>query len=157
LKTFAVLCIACALGLAACSPARASVVVEWTTANEVNTAGFNVYRADAPDGPFTQVNSSLIPASADPLTGGQYRFEDTSVQAGRTYYYQLEDVEYSGATSHHGPIRSTAPGLSPAITVGLAALAVLVLAGAARFARAGRLPAELSKASDYSQKQTARP
>lgn len=145
-----------ALTLAACGPAPASVVVEWTTANEVNTAGFNLYRSESPDGPYTRVNPSLIPAASDPLTGGEYRYEDTAVQPGRRYYYQLEDVEYSGATTRHGPIPSTASGLSPAAALGLAALAGLVVLGAAAW-RARRAPLALRNASHDPKNQTAGP
>jgi hypothetical protein len=156
-RKFVLLCLGLAWSLAACGPAQASVVIEWATANEVNTAGFNLYRGDSPAGPFTLVNSSLIPASSDPLTGGQYRYEDTSVQAGRTYYYQLEDVEYSGATTRHGPIRAAAPGLSPALAIGLAlGLAALAVLGAAAW-RSGRFPFAVRRASNESNEQTAHP
>jgi hypothetical protein len=93
--------------LIACAPAR--IVVQWTTATEINTAGFNVYRAERAEGPYTKINAQLIPAS-DALTGGKYQYEDTTVVAGRTYYYLLEDVEYGGATARHGPIVITASG-----------------------------------------------
>ena len=84
--------------------AAATVVVEWSTASELNTAGFNLYRSDTPDGPFIRVNEELIPASPDPLIGGFYSFTDADVVAGHTYYYQLEDVETNGTTTRHGPI-----------------------------------------------------
>jgi hypothetical protein len=145
MKPVWVLTVWVALGLAACTPSEASVVVEWTTANEVNTAGFNLYRSEHPDGPYSRVNPSLIPASTDPLAGSEYEFEDTSVQAGRTYYYQLEDVEYSGATNRHGPIVVTAPGLSPWMVMALGALAVvaagLVTAARRRLGRSRSVPA----------------
>lgn len=104
----------------------ATVIVEWTTASELNTAGFNLYRRASPDGPFSRLNEHLIPASPDPLLGGSYAFTDTNVVAGRTYYYQLEDVETSGATTRHGPIAAKAEG-SGQITL----LALALLAGAA--------------------------
>ncbi len=106
--------------------APAVVIVEWTTASELNTAGFNLYRSEAPEGPFTQVNEHLIPGSSDPLTGGSYVFTDTDVVAGRTYYYQLEDVEFSGATNRHGPLEVKAEGGQKPV-----ALAAFALAGAA--------------------------
>lgn len=90
------------------SSQEATVLVEWTTASELDTAGFNVYRSDSPDGPFLQANDRLIPASPDPLTGGSYVFTDTAVVAGRTYYYQLEDVETDGTTTRHGFTEVTA-------------------------------------------------
>jgi hypothetical protein len=103
----------------------ATVIVEWTTASELNTAGFNLYRRDSPDGPFTRLNEHLIPASPDPLLGGSYAFTDTNVVAGRTYYYQLEDVETSGATTRHGPIEVKAEGSGQ-----MALLALVLLVGA---------------------------
>ncbi len=106
----------------------ATVTVEWSTASELNTAGFNLYRGDAQDGPFTRINTELIPASPDPLIGGSYVFTDTSVVAGRTYYYQLEDVETSGATNVQGVVEVKADGgLDPALLVALAAVVVIVI------------------------------
>lgn len=115
--------------LIACAPAR--VVIQWTTATEINTAGFNVYRAERAEGPYTKINAQLIPAS-DALTGGKYQYEDTTVVAGKTYYYQLEDVEYGGATARHGPIVITASGgwgwSEWALSIGVGAFVLAVLA-----------------------------
>lgn len=83
---------------------RAIVVVEWSTASELNTVGFNLFRAESPQGELTQVNTELIPASTDPLTGGNYKYEDNTAEPGRTYYYTLEDVDNQGRTSRFGPI-----------------------------------------------------
>jgi len=90
--------------------AAATVVVEWSTASELDTAGFNLYRSERPEDPFVRVNDELIPASPDPLLGGSYSFTDTDVVAGHTYYYQLEDVETSSTTTRHGPIEVRAEG-----------------------------------------------
>jgi hypothetical protein len=108
--------------------ADAVVIVEWTTASELDTAGFNLYRSDNPEGPFIRVNERLIPASMDPLIGGSYVYTDTNVVAGRTYYYQLEDVEVTGKATRHGPIAVKAEGgrttemLLAGVLLGLAAL-----------------------------------
>ena len=48
-----------------------AVTVEWSTASELNTAGFNVLRSDTPAGPFARLNREIIPASPDPLVGGE--------------------------------------------------------------------------------------
>ncbi|MFN8596887.1 MAG: hypothetical protein U0559_11985 [Anaerolineae bacterium] len=108
--------------------ASAAVTVEWSTASELNTAGFNLYRADRPDGPFTQINSDLIPASPDPLVGGSYAFTDTHVIGGQTYYYKLEDVETSGAKTDQGTVQVVAEGgPSPALIIVAGAVACLLV------------------------------
>ena len=83
---------------------KAKVIVQWTTASELNTIGFNLLRGETPTGPFEQVNLMLIPASSDSLTGSSYSYEDHSVQAGVTYFYLLEEIESAGNTNQHGPI-----------------------------------------------------
>ncbi|MGE5141568.1 MAG: hypothetical protein ACM3JD_19035 [Rudaea sp.] len=115
-------------------------VLTWSTATEVNTAGFNLYRGDSSDGPFVKVNVEMIPASQNALTGGRYQFGDTDVVPGQTYYYQLEDVEYSGQTTRHGPIEIKALSSNwlcdnPAAAVGIVLGGVAVLGGGVIYAR----------------------
>ena len=83
---------------------QAEVIVEWTTASELNTVGFNLLRGDTPAGPFERVNVNLIPSSSDTLTGSSYSFEDAGVTAGKTYFYMLEEIENTGGSNQHGPI-----------------------------------------------------
>ncbi len=89
---------------------QAVVVVEWSTASELDTAGFNVFRSETEAGPYTRVNRDIIPSAGDSLTGSDYRFEDRNVRAGVTYYYELEDVNASGLGTRHGPIVVQARG-----------------------------------------------
>ena len=85
-----------------------SIVIEWSTASELDTVGFNIFRSDDPDGDAQKVNDQLIPASADAYTGSDYTFTDQSVSSGKTYYYWLEDVSGSGAVNRNGPIEAAA-------------------------------------------------
>jgi hypothetical protein len=105
--------------LVSCANRPAQVVIEWSTETEVNTIGFNLYRAESPEGPFTRVNDQLIPSSPDPLVGGHYVYTDTQVAAGRTYYYELEDVEANGISTRHGPIAVTVQPALPTWVWGL--------------------------------------
>jgi hypothetical protein len=75
---------------------RPQLIIEWSTESQVDTAGFFLYRGESPEGPWTQVNAALIPATDDVLTGGRYRYTDTAVLPAHTYYYQLEDIELGG-------------------------------------------------------------
>lgn len=80
------------------------VVVEWQTATEIDTIGFNLYRAEKPDGPFEKLNTAIIPATNDPLKGGSYRYVDATIVPAQIYYYQLEDVDVQGMATKHEPI-----------------------------------------------------
>ena len=105
-----------------------TITIEWTTASELNTAGFNLYRSDAKAGDYTRLNTDVIPGSTDPLTGGSYVYTDTNVIAGRTYYYQLEDVETSGDVTRHEPyqvVASTNPGTKVYVAIGLIGAALI--------------------------------
>jgi hypothetical protein len=111
--------------LAGCA---APVRVTWKTETEINTAGFNLYRATSPEGPFTEkVNEQLIPPSADPLIGKEYSYVDTAAQAGVTYFYQLQEVERNGNVNSFGPITVRTGGLEWPQVALLAGLAVAVL------------------------------
>lgn len=92
--------------LAGCAPS--SNVISWETASEVNTAGFNVYRGPAAEGPWTQINEALIPPAADPVRGGRYQYRDPSAPAGESYYL-LEEIELDGASRRYPPTRLEAP------------------------------------------------
>lgn len=86
------------------------IVIRWSTETEVNTAGFNVYRALSEDGPWEKINQRLIPGSPDPLRGGSYVFTDTNVIAGVAYWYELEEVELGGRATRLERTTATAKG-----------------------------------------------
>jgi len=81
------------------------VTLTWETGTEMDNAGFNLYRAMLQDGPYTQINGALIAAQGDPLSGASYSFVDTPDYG--TFYYKLEDVDYNGASTLHGPVKVT--------------------------------------------------
>lgn len=72
-------------------------VIRWTTESEVDTAGFHVYRATSEEGPYERVTEQLIRGEGDPFSGSDYRFEDSTVEPGQSYFYRLEELETSGA------------------------------------------------------------
>lgn len=80
-----------------------SVTIEWETESEFETAGFNLYRSDTPTGEYQQVNQQLIPSQGDASSGAVYAYRDEGVNAGKSYYYRLEDVEYSNQRTMHPP------------------------------------------------------
>lgn len=122
-----------AVRLSSMSAARGNngAMLIWKTGSEVNTAGFNLYRAESKDGPYTRINAQLI-AATNTVTGNSYAYEDTTALPGKTYFYQLEDVELNGTSARHDPIALNAPaadvmkgGLPLALGLGLGAFALI--------------------------------
>lgn len=85
------------------------IVIEWQTETEVNAAGFHLYRAEDPAGPFTRLNEQLIPARGSAISGATYEYVDEDVTPGVSYYYRLEDVELDSRTTQHDIVTFTAP------------------------------------------------
>ncbi len=86
------------------------VAVKWTTDSEIENAGFNIYRSENLNGPYSKINNTLIPGLGNSVMGEDYEYVDTNVIDGVTYYYKLEDVEYNGGATPHGPVESH-PGI----------------------------------------------
>jgi hypothetical protein len=92
------------------SPAGAAIALGWVTATELDNQGFNVYRAEAFDGPRAKLNAALIPSQmpGSPV-GATYQFRDESASPGVTYFYWLEDVDLYGEAMSHGPVSTQLP------------------------------------------------
>lgn len=106
------------------------VALSWASGSEVNTAGFNIYRSENKDGAYTRINAQLIPA-ANTVSGNRYQYLDTTAVPGKTYYYQLEDIELNGKSTRHPPIAVNAPqasGFASGLPIALGAL-IVVCAG----------------------------
>lgn len=80
------------------------IVIEWQTATEIDTVGFNLYRAEQPDGPYIRINEAIILSSGGSLRGDSYRYVDANVVPNRIYTYQLEDIDTQGKATKHEPI-----------------------------------------------------
>ena len=75
-------------------------MLDWKTANDNDTLGFNVYRASSKTGPWKQINSGLI---ENPQPGANaehdYTFTDSKAVRGRTYWYRLDEVSLNGTVT----------------------------------------------------------
>src|SRR6185295_17406587 len=86
------------------------VLLQWKTGYEVDNLGFNVYREI--NGVRTKVNASLIAGSG--LQSGQgglvtsersyARWDVAAAASDPTAVYWLEDVEFNGRSTLHGPV-----------------------------------------------------
>ncbi len=87
--------------------------VEWQTGSEVGTVGFNLLRLDRATDRFVQVNDRLLPALIGSPKGGVYRLPDPIVVSGKTYTYELEEVEATGSIRRYGPFTVVAGAAHP--------------------------------------------
>ncbi|MCX8042876.1 MAG: hypothetical protein N3B18_01975 [Desulfobacterota bacterium] len=99
-------------------PANDHVDLVWITEGEMNNAGFNLYRSSAVEGMYTKINPALIPATGSLLEGAGYRFRDSSVSPGKTYYYILESIDTTGELATYGPVSAHVPDLMTRIKRG---------------------------------------
>ncbi len=96
------------------TPGNAKVTLNWITESEVENLGFNIYRSlysDPPAGEqFTIINDQLIPGYGNTSSKHEYQYVDRNVINGIEYWYQLEDVSYTGETSKHNKVSTTPMG-----------------------------------------------
>lgn len=95
------------------------IVIEWSTATEMDNAGFNLYRSEGIDDAMTLISENLIPSQGSELEGATYSCVDENVVPEVTYYYWLENVHLNGRAEMFGPVSTVMndPGTSEDIPV----------------------------------------
>jgi hypothetical protein len=88
-------------------PDSDTVMIKWTTGDETDNLGFNIYRSGAKNGAYSKINDTLIASKAGAGLGASYELVDDGVHNRTTYFYKLEDVDIYGVKTMHGPVRST--------------------------------------------------
>ncbi len=77
-----------------------SVTLTWTASTSV-VNGYNVYRGTTSGGPYTRINSGLVPGLS---------YKDQDVPGGKTYYYVTRAVDAKGLESpNSSEIKVTVP------------------------------------------------
>jgi len=104
-----------------------SVTIQWNTETELDTAGFNLYRSELNEDDYILVNDMLINSEGSAVSGASYTYVDNSVEAGRTFYYLLEEIQIDGAANRYedDKFSYTVPGMTNWSVV-LAAIAIVV-------------------------------
>ena len=67
-----------------------SVELSWKVSTSLDVIGYNIFRSTTSGGPFTQINPAVIAGTT---------YQDTSVAAGKTYYYVTTAVNGGGKQS----------------------------------------------------------
>ena len=92
----------------ATSQADGSILVNWETATETNSAAFRVYRAESHSGPWDSNSMVNQQAAAGGVTGASYHFVDSGVTPGTTYYYLLKEVETNNSVNTYDTLIASA-------------------------------------------------
>ncbi|HBW46607.1 TPA: hypothetical protein DEF17_01580, partial [bacterium] len=87
------------LGLSA-TAGNASCTLTWNANSEIDSAGYNVFRALSQSGPFAKINGSTVALTS---------YADTSLNNDSTYYYLIKAVDTAGAESDSSSIVSATP------------------------------------------------
>lgn len=90
-----------------------NVVITWATLSEIDTAGFNLWRAQEESGEYTRINPAAIGAEGGPAMSAEYSYLDDTASPANRYYYQLEELDGSGASTFYGPISLVMPSNMP--------------------------------------------
>lgn len=89
------------------TPYNQAIRITWSTEAEMDNAGFNIYRAETEGGEYLKINADLIPSEGSPAQGASYELIDEDVENRQKYYYKLEDIDFDGVATMHGPVQAT--------------------------------------------------
>ena len=87
--------------------ADSGLMLKWRTESEVNNIGFNLYRSESQDGPFLKIG--WMDGAVNSAVPRDYHFIDKTAQAGRTYFYYIEDVDVEGVREKSQMIKIAFP------------------------------------------------
>jgi hypothetical protein len=87
------------------------VKLRWVTESEINNAGFELYRSPDDQDSYNLLNSYLynpnLIGQGNSNIRHEYKYEDNTVEPGKTYWYKLADVDLNGDKTFHSPISVT--------------------------------------------------
>lgn len=84
---------------ATAASASSPVSVEWTTAAELDSAGFYVESSATAAGPWTRVNADLVAAQGSASAGASYQVIDATPLGNAVRWYRLVEVELDGSAN----------------------------------------------------------
>ena len=89
-----------------------NVILKWRTETEVNNLGFGIYRSEKKDGNYTWL--AFVEGAGNSAMPNDYQFTDKKAEAGKTYFYHLEDVDIAGEKNRSKIIKVVVPPAKPA-------------------------------------------
>lgn len=98
------------MSFSATTPGDSIILIQFSTASEVNVAGFNILRSLEENGNYLVVanyiqNNSLL-SFGNSAVGGDYSWKDRSAVPGTNYWYKLQNVDIDGSSETFGPVHA---------------------------------------------------
>jgi hypothetical protein len=90
-----------------------SNTIKWATASEVDNFGYDIYRAEAADGPFERLTEEPIEGAGTTDEVSRYEFEDHTIDPLKTYYYYIESISMEGVRERFTPVGEKKPKIQP--------------------------------------------
>jgi hypothetical protein len=87
--------------------------IRWTTASEVDSFGFDVFRAEQEAGPFERLNAKPIPGAGTSDESHSYAWVDDTIDPTREYYYYVESISIDGVREKFTPVSRARAKLAP--------------------------------------------
>ncbi len=91
------------------------VILNWHTETEVENIGFSIYRSDSKDGKYEKIG--WVDSKGTLIAPNDYLFTDEDVEEGKSYFYYIESVEFSGKRFRSDIIQVVLDERSPRETV----------------------------------------
>ncbi|MDC8013857.1 hypothetical protein [Tahibacter soli] len=76
----------------------------WTTASEVENFGYDVFRGDAEEGPFTKLTASPLAGAGTTDETKKYEFRDDTIDPCKDYWYYVESISTTGVREKFTPV-----------------------------------------------------
>jgi len=91
------------------------VTIRWRTEIEIDNAGFSIYRSEEKDGSYKKV--TFVHGAENAEMANDYQFTDKTVEAGKTYFYYLEDIDLAGRRSKSEIVKVVIPPAQPVLLI----------------------------------------
>ena len=90
--------------------------IRWSTASEVDSFGFDVFRGELEEGPFERLNAKPIPGAGTSDESHSYAFVDETIDPTKDYFYYVESIAIDGVRERFTPVNRARAKVAPATT-----------------------------------------
>jgi hypothetical protein len=94
------------------APKELKNTIKWSTASEVENFGYDVYRGESEEGPFTRLTATPIPGAGTSDETHRYEYVDRDIDPRKDYWYYVESISLAGVREKFTPT-SKAPAKLP--------------------------------------------